>query len=276
MTPSLRGERTSLFDFSSSFNTGLFGISFPLAEICLGFALIYLFVRYPKVFLYTLIGFGYFFAVLYLVYNTKTVSSQKTAIFITFFTIPLWLLHTEPRRAKNCFDRLAGKLEIYKLYSCYFSVGALCFAAPVFSIPKTLLDAKADYRGSFSYSREVSDYLNSLEDGAFIISGSDQVSTAAIDFVPYLEGNRVIYNAVADEPFGYMAWDADDEIAPDAKISELIARYADRPVYILASSSSCPNVKPTGITIDDSWQEVNAFAAASLDYDIPIKVYKVR
>lgn len=274
--PSLAGDsRTTIFTFSGEFNTALFGIPSPILELYLVFLLLYLLARYPKIFVYTVFGFGFFFFTLYFIYNTNVIIPQKPATFITLLTIPLWLIYLEKRSSDNLLTKLAQKLELYKLISYYLPASSLCFIAPALSIPRAISESLDDYKNPYSFSMEVSDYLNTLEDNALIISGSDNTSDSAISLVPFLKDGREIYNAVTGEPFGYMIWNADREIASSDQVTSLISRHPDRPVYILRRIYGCPNVK-SDVEVDDSWTKLREFNINNKAYDPPMELYKVR
>ncbi len=274
ITPSLNGQyRMSLTEYMQSFNLVLFGLAMPITELSLLFIMIYLFARYPKIFVYSLFGFGFYFSVLFITYNT-TIMPHKPAMFILLIILAIWLTKSEKRLKRSILDRLTGKLELYKLISYYVPIGTFCFVPIVLSVPHTISEAYYDIDSQYSYSKEVSDVLNLLEDNAVILVGSDDTLTQAIGFVPFMEGGRMIYDVVDKKPFDYMIWDSEAKVVDDNELDEAILEFQDRPTYIIARFNACGN--PMGeVNTREEWEEIRAFSPQNKAYDLAIRIYKI-
>ncbi len=274
ITPSLNGQyRMNLTEYMRSFNLVLFGLAMPITELSLLFIMIYFFARYPKIFLYSLFGFGFYFSVLFIAYNT-TIMPHKPAIFILLITLAVWLTKSEQRRKRSILDRLTGKLELYKLISYYIPIGTFCFVPIILSVPHTISEAYYDMDSQYSYSKEVSDVLNSLENNAVILVGSDDTLTPAISFVPYLKGDRIIYDVVDDKPFDYMVWDSEAKTVDDSELDATILKFQDRPTYIIARFNACGNSMGEA-NIKGIWKEIGTFSPQNKAYDPAIRIYKI-
>ena len=159
--------------------------------------------------------------------------SQQVAILLLLFLWAYWTIHYETI-SSNRVTRLFYKLEIIKLIFCTIvhqtkqkSVKlAVIMSLPfILSTPNLVYWAQKDLFYRFSLSKDAAQYINqNLPPGSTIITGNERVP--ALSVIPYLQGNRIIWDVLTEQEKKYMTFGHDTyRVLSYNHISQTIYNY---------------------------------------------------
>ncbi|MDO4967246.1 MAG: hypothetical protein Q4E70_00545 [Candidatus Saccharibacteria bacterium] len=140
--------------------------------VVVGLFLISLLAENAKIAFYFVASVGFWLFVMLMVYQGYYLLEQKCSLLTMIVLVSLWLLILEPKPKKeNLFSKLLNFSEIVKFARVHVKnpISILAFVLVFATIPTTLANATWDLSGSFSHSKENSDYVNSLEKNSAII-----------------------------------------------------------------------------------------------------------
>jgi len=154
----------SPLEASQYLNNSLFSMVIPLFEISLIPALIYLYARHFRLFIYVLYFLGLHLAIICLVMPDNTWPSSVASIACLVLTFAYWANFSDTSKPKSL--KLLNKLELVKLIRTRTSKHlALSLIVPVFlTIPSALYWGFYDLfsEESFSYATLIDDYVSTL------------------------------------------------------------------------------------------------------------------
>lgn len=265
-----QAETQTNIDWLLELNKSLFGTVIPIFELTFLCASIYLFFRYPRQLIFLIVSIAAWFFILINVYVVSWFPPQRAALVLLFLIFAFWTAKYEKPSSPTKLLKYFQNSDLGKLLKKIPATTLLVI--PVFSsIPNTMVSSFQDLTSDYSHTNHFVNYVNkTLPDYSVILVADSTAASAAIAYVPLLEGGRQIYDVNQADFVDYYRFTNYPEL--DAEdFEKSISGLSERHIYYLAPASTCS----IQITPESSWELLQIFEEYPNAFQAKVELYHV-